>query len=84
MFWVYAENTVDNLGMFQLLLSRAFTVKSSTAPHLTESRLGVHEDLGGDTAGQLILTDLRDIPNHMASCSACKAGGRRRNRGSSV
>ena len=40
-------------GCFLLLLSSAYTVKAFPAPHTTPpvSRLGVHKELGGDTAG---------------------------------
>ena len=35
----------------------------------------------GTQPGQLTPTDQKDIPDHMTSCLAYKAGGRRRNRG---
>jgi len=52
MIWVCAENSVDNTGMFLLLLSSAYT---ESRPFLllaltTSNRLGVHKKLGGDTA----------------------------------
>jgi len=51
MFWICAENSVDNIGMFLLLLSRAYT---ESRPFLLLTpparRLGVHKKLGGDTA----------------------------------
>ena len=52
MFWICAENSVDNMGMFPLLLSSAYT-KSRPFLLLTPParRLGVHKKLGGDTAG---------------------------------
>ena len=37
----------------------------------------------GTQLGQLTPTDHRDIPDHMVSCAACKAGGRRRKGGCS-
>ena len=53
MVWICTGNSVDNAGMFLLLLSSAYTVKALSAPHPTPpaSRLGVHKKLGGDTAG---------------------------------
>ena len=52
-FWICAENSVDNTGMFSLLLSSAYTVKACSVSHTTSpmSGLGVHKELGGDTAG---------------------------------
>jgi len=41
----------------------------------------VHRKLGGDPARTADPTDQRDIPCHMMSCSAHKAGGRRRKGG---
>lgn len=40
--------------------------------------LGAHKDSGGTQLGQLSPTDPRGISNPMASCSAYRAGGRRR------
>ena len=52
MFWVCAENSVDNTGMFSLLLSSAYTEsRPFLLPTPPASRLGVHKELGGDTAG---------------------------------
>ena len=52
MFWICAENSVDNTGMFSFLLSSAYTEPRAllllTPP---ASRLGGHKELGGDTAG---------------------------------
>jgi len=52
MFWICVGNSVDNTGMFLLLLSSAYTVNTFSASHttLSVSRLGVHKKLGGDTA----------------------------------
>lgn len=44
----------------------------STPPAVSMSRLGLYKKLGGDTAGQLIQIDQRDIPCHVMSCSAVK------------
>jgi len=57
-----------------------YQVKAFSAPHTTPpaSGLGVHKKLGGDTAGT---TDQKDSPYCMTSCSAFKAGGRRRKGG---
>jgi len=53
MFWICAENSVNNTGMFLLLLSSAYAPSrffsaSHTIP--PASRLGMHKKLGGDTA----------------------------------
>ena len=52
--------------------AKAFSVSQMTLP---VSRLGVGKRLGGDTAGT---TDQKDIPYHMMSHSAIKAGGGRK------
>jgi len=41
----------------------------------------VHKKLSGNTAHKLTSNGERDIPYHMTSCSAYKAGGRRRKGG---
>lgn len=51
--------------------AQAFSL-SPSAPLVR--RLGVHQQLGGDTAGR---AELRDIPYCMALCSAIKAGERK-------
>ena len=60
MFWICAENSVDNIEMFLLYRGVFVTaeqcfhrVKAFSAPHTTlpVSGLGVHKELGGDTAG---------------------------------
>lgn len=45
------------------------------------SRLRGHKELGGTQLGQLTLTDQRDIPDLMTSCSAYKAGGEKKKEG---
>ena len=54
---------------------KAFSASPTTPPM---SRLGVHEKVGGGTAGTVDPSYPRDIPCHATSCSACKARGRRR------
>lgn len=76
MFWIYAGNIVDNRDVFitaEQCLHRveAFSASQDTPP---VSRLGVHTELGGDTART---GDPRDIPHRVISCSAYKAGERR-------
>jgi len=53
MFWIRAENSVDNTEMSSLLLSSTYTESRPFVCHTTPpvSRLGVHQKLGGDTAG---------------------------------
>lgn len=70
MLWICEENSVDNPGIFSLLLNGVYTrVRAFSALHLTPPRrgLGVHEELGRDTAWTADPTDQRDIPDHMAS-----------------
>lgn len=75
-FLVCAAN-VGNSVIFSLLLEQHFhRVKASSAFHPAVSRLGVQKELGGTQPGQSIPADQRDIPHHMASCSAVKPGGR--------
>ena len=84
MFWICDENSVDNTGMFSLLLSSAYTESRPflllKPPH---QRVGWGCTRGreGTQPGQLTPTDQRAIPYHMTSCSAYKAGGRRRKGG---
>ena len=83
-FWICAENSVDNTGMFQLWLSRAYTVSRPflllTPPH-QPGGWGCPRSWEGTQPGQLTPTDQRDIPYRMTSCAAYKAGGRRRKGG---
>ena len=84
MFWIWAENSVDNTEMFSLLLSSAYTEARPflllTPPH---QRLGWGYTRSWEATqlGQRTPTDQRDIPYHMTSCSAYRAGGRRRKGG---
>jgi len=77
MFWICAEHSVDNTGMFLLLLSSAHTESGPflllTPPH---QRVGwrCRRSWEGTQPVQLTPTDQRDIPCRMASCSAYKAG----------
>lgn len=70
MLWYCAENSIDDIGMFLLLLKSIYT---GPRPFLLLTppmrRLGVHKKLGG---GQY---DLRDIPYCMTSCSVYRSGG---------
>ena len=52
MVWICAESSVDNTGLFQLLLSSAYTEPRPFLPltHPTSEGLGGHKGLGGDTA----------------------------------
>ena len=53
MFWICAGDSVDNTGMFSLLLSSACTktVPILLLTHPTSEEAGGHKELGGDTAG---------------------------------
>ena len=84
MFCICAENGVDNTEVCSLLLSRVYTA-SGAVPLLTllHQRAGWEctRSWGGTQAGQLTPTGQRDTPYRVTSCSACKAGGRRRKGG---
>jgi len=76
-FWICAENSVDNTGMFSSLLSSAHTASGAfqpLTPLLQQAGWG-HKELGEDIART---DDPGDIPHHMASRSAYKVGGRRK------
>lgn len=63
--WFCAEYTIENTGMFRLLLSSTYTEWSAfllLIPPINK-QVGGAQKLGGDTAYQ------RDIPHHMASHS---------------
>lgn len=46
-----AENSVDHAGMFQSVLSWAYTTETFSAPHPTSEGAGGTQRLWGDTAG---------------------------------
>lgn len=73
----FVLKTVDNSGMFSLSLSRAYTESRSflllTPPH-QRGGWGCTRSWEGTQLGQLTPADQRDIPDHMASCSAHKSG----------
>ena len=74
-----AGNSVDNTGMFSLLLSSAYTESRPflllTAPH-QQGGWGCTKSWEDTQLGQLTPTDQRDTAYHMMSCSAYKAGRR--------
>jgi len=78
MFWICAGNSVDNIGMFYLLLSSSYTESRPflllTPPHQRVG-WGCTRTWEETRPGQLTQTDLRDIPHHMMPCSATKLGG---------
>jgi len=80
MFWICAENSVDNTGMFWLLLSSAYIEPRPflllTPPH--QGDWGCTRSWEGTQLGQLTPTDQRDVLYRMTSCSAMKAVERRR------
>lgn len=76
LFWICDENSVDNSGMFQLLLSSALhTIKAFSASQINPplSRLEMHKELGGMQLEQCTPADQRDTPHHMMR-SAIKTG----------
>lgn len=78
--WICAEKRVDSTETFSFLLSRTYLVSR----HLTTPHQGGDSEYtrswGSTQPGQLTLIDQKDIPGHMASCSAYKARGGRRKR----
>jgi len=48
-FWICADHSVDDTGMFSLLLSR-IKASSASRPTPPASRLGLHKKMGGDAA----------------------------------
>lgn len=77
--FIRAENTVDNSGVFSLLLSSTHTQSRSflffTLPQ-KEGGWGSARTWQGTQLGQLTLIDQRDIPEHMETCSAYKEAER--------
>lgn len=65
-FWIQDMNNADNTPMLQLLLNSA---QYFLASYTARKELEVQKE-----SGQLIQNDQRDIPHHMALCSA--RGGR--------
>ena len=80
--WIFDENSGDNTPMFLVVaeqcLHRAKDFSASCAA-LPARRLEAHQELGRDTVG--IQTDQRDVPCHMASCSAIKNGVKKEEEG---
>lgn len=76
-FWICAENCAGNTGMFQLLLSTACTEPGFLllTPAHQRAGWGCMGNWEETQLGQLIPVDQRDIPYHMASCSATNQGG---------
>lgn len=69
----YPFHIFENIKMFLLMLSSTFTAFSSSCTAALARNLGVHGNLGGDTA--LSPADQRGIPDHVTSHSAYKADG---------
>ena len=79
--WICAGNSADNTGVFQLSLSSACTEPRPSLPRTPPHQRagwGCTRSWEGTQLGQLTPTDQRDVPHHMASHSAYRAGGRRR------
>lgn len=77
MFWICAENSVDNLKMFSLLLN---SVYKESKPFLLITPSYQQRDWKctscwvGRQLGHLNPKDPKDIPHYMASCSALGVG----------
>lgn len=71
------QDSVDTTGAVQLLLNSIYTASRPSlflCPPSKES--GEGRRLGGDTKGQLVPSDQRDIPYHVTSGSATNLGGK--------
>ena len=80
MFWISAENSVDNSRMVWSLTSpypEPRAVLLLPPPH-QRGGWGGTKSWEGTQPGQLTPTDPRGIPDHRMSCLAIKAGGRRK------
>jgi len=72
MFWICADNGVDNTGMFLLLLSSAHRESRPfllLTPPCQWIGWGYTRSWDGTQLGQLTQTGQRNIPYHMTSCS---------------
>lgn len=77
-FWISVGNSVDNTGMFSLLLSKCSRYfLPLTPPHLC--REWGYTSSEETHLGQLIPTDQRNNPDCITSCSAYNTGGSRSN-----
>lgn len=86
LLWICAENCVDNTDYFLLLQSSACTASWSFLFFILlyqQEGCGCTRMWEETQPGQVTPTDQRDIPCHMAPCSAYKTGGRRRKKGCS-
>ena len=79
MFWICAGNSVDNSGMFSLLLSSAYTESRPfllLTPPYQRVGWGWAKSWEGTQPEQLTPPDQSDIPDHMTLYSATKAVGK--------
>jgi len=77
----FVPKSVDNTGMFLLLLSSSYTASRPLLllpPLHQRVGWGYTRNWEGTQLRQLTPNDQRDIPYHMVLCSAYKAGVRRR------
>ena len=84
MFCICAENRVDNTEMLLLSLSSAYTESRPfllLTPPCQRVGWGCTRSWEGTQPGQLTPTDQTDIPYHMASCSAIKSWGKKKEGG---
>lgn len=63
MFWIFDQNSLDNIGMFQLLL----TVLSQRQGFLYFSHYPTSRSYEATQVGQMTQTDRGDVPYHMES-----------------
>ena len=84
MFWTCDENSVDNTGMFALLLSSAYTESRFLlllTPPCQRVGLACTRSWERTQSGQLTPTDQRDIPDYMTACSAIERWGKKKEEG---
>lgn len=76
------KNSADNASLFWPLLSSAITGSrlSFQTTSAKASRLGIARGCEGTLLGQLTAADQRNVPYHMMSRSAVKAGGKEEER----
>jgi len=81
MIWICDENRVGSTGIFELLLSSAYTAsKSVLLLTLLCQRVDWRcaRSWEGTQLGQLTPADQRGVPYHVMLCTAIKAVGRRK------
>jgi len=83
MFWICAENSIDNTEMVFVIAEQCLHRVKAFASHIAQQWVGwgCTKSWERTQPRQLTSTDQRDVPRHVMSCSACKVGARRRKEG---